>query len=397
MYLCSFEVFARMLETYPFIPWELSKYLIISSSFLLIIFSKTKIKLNILGIVLLILLIPSILIDKSNSVIFSDISFNLLGMISTSLLIVIFYTYKIKDVEFDQLLRLLWYTSVSLLVYTILKTPNYEEMEFTLGAGFQATAGYGSNQVTTILGIGMFISFYAWMNKLLFSGIHSVDGLFIGLFAYQGFLTFSRGGMIIGIMAMLIYYLFFRISHSFKRVIRLRRIRPFIFFGLAVVLLIISYISIENITKGNISLRYLGETSGTLSGEKIKTINSITTGRYEIFLADIALWSDYPIFGTGIGASTFLRKGNLRGISPHSEFSRLLAEHGILGVLIIIVLLYAFLNAYRRNHNNIYSAILFVLFFIAIGTAMHSAMRTFVTPIFIALSGMHVMINDKAN
>ena len=38
--------------------------------------------------------------------------------------------------------------------------------------------GFGSNQVATILGLGMFFSFYAWMNKLLFSGLHVLDGFF---------------------------------------------------------------------------------------------------------------------------------------------------------------------------------------------------------------------------
>ena len=98
----------------------------------------------------------------------------------------------------------------------MIETPNYSELSFSLNADFEASGGFGSNQVATILGLGMFFSFYAWMNKLLFSGLHVLDGFFIGLFAYQGFLTFSRGGMIIGLIAILFYYLIYRSSKSFR-------------------------------------------------------------------------------------------------------------------------------------------------------------------------------------
>ena len=101
----------------------------------------------------------------------------------------------------------------------------------------KASGGFGSNQVATILGLGMFFSFYAWMNKLLFSGLHVLDGFFIGLFAYQGFLTFSRGGMIIGLVAILFYYLIYRSSKTFRRDTKTKRIKPLVLFLFAVIIL----------------------------------------------------------------------------------------------------------------------------------------------------------------
>ena len=98
-------------------------------------------------------------------------------------------------------------STIPTLIYVIIRTPELALLNFTLNANFQATAGFGSNQVASILGIGMFLSFYAWMNKHLFSGNHSLDGLFIGLFAYQGFLTFLRGG--IGCFSCHSYILYF--------------------------------------------------------------------------------------------------------------------------------------------------------------------------------------------
>ena len=164
----------------------------------------------------------------------------------------------------NSIIKLIWLSSVSLLINVMVKTPDLDSLTFSLNVDFSATGGFGSNQVTTVIGIGMFLSFYAWMNKLCFSGNHTVDGLFIGLFAYQGFLSFSRGGMIIGILAILMYYLMFRRSKSFQVIIKLRGLRPLFFFSFAVAILLLTYGLIESLSDRNLSLRYLGETESTI-------------------------------------------------------------------------------------------------------------------------------------
>tara|TARA_B100000287_G_scaffold434228_1_gene498126 strand:+ start:19 stop:915 length:897 start_codon:yes stop_codon:yes gene_type:complete len=280
--------------------------------------------------------------------------------------------------------------AIVVLIYTVIKTPEYSKISFSLGGNDQTSGGFGANQVSTILGLGMFLSFYAWMNKLLFSGSHSLDGLFIGLFAYQGFLTFSRGGMFVGIIAIIFYYVLFRSSSSFKQIKELRSLRPFLFFGLAIVILISTWVLIQDLSSGTIALRYLGETPTTISGDKIRSLNTITTGRYAVFLADLNLWYDNIIFGTGTGYSQFLRGNGLDGIAAHTELSRLLAEHGIFGFLIVVLMFYLFLKIFTINKKNINRPVLICLFIIGIGTSTHSAMRTFVTPILIGLSLMRV-------
>ena len=312
-----------------------------------------------------------------------------------SLLIIVLGKYKLKYIEFDSILRLIWYPAISMLLYLMINTPNYSGIDFALKANFLTSGGFGPNQVATILGLGMFLSFYAWMNKLLFSGNHSLDGIFIGLFAYQGFLSFSRGGMFIAFLSIPLYYLVFRSSIKFKDIVKVRRLRPLLFFTFAIIILFSSYSIIQSITEGNLGLRYSGETNSTLSGERAKTINTITTGRYEIFIADLALWDKYLIFGTGAGASKYLRGNGLDGISPHTEITRLLAEHGIFGLFILLILLSCYYDKIRQNKNNLYRAIQIVLFFIGVGTTLHSAMRTFVTPVLIALSMTNIIDKNK--
>ena len=88
IYVCSFEVLGRILKSYPYIPWEISKYLITISSIVLILIGGIK-KPHILGFVILMLIIPGILIDKSNMVVTEDVIFSTFGIICLAFLVII--------------------------------------------------------------------------------------------------------------------------------------------------------------------------------------------------------------------------------------------------------------------------------------------------------------------
>jgi len=379
-----------MVNAYPYIPWELCKYILLFSSIILLLSGRIK-RPSIGGLLLVLVLIPGLFIDQSSRVGLSEIISNLLGPISMCVFIICFYNERISSQLINSVLRLIWLTAIPVLLYSVLKTPNLENISYELGASDSAAGGFGSNQVASIMGLGIFLSYYAWMNKLLFSGNHNLDGIFIAFFAYQGLLTFSRGGIIIALLAIIVYYYYFRNSQSFLQYVKKKSLRPLLFFGFALMGIFLSYMVIENRSEGNITLRYLGETYGTISGDKIKTIDSFTTGRYSIVMSDLKLWFDNFIFGTGAGASKYIRVGKLYGISPHTEITRLLAEHGIFGFIFIIILLRISLKSMTRNKNSIYFSILIALFLIGFGTALHSAMRTFITPILISLSMLHVV------
>jgi hypothetical protein len=385
-YICSFEVFGRMVKAYPYIPWEVSKYLIFLVSVLILLIFKFKIK-DYIGVLLIFLLIPGVIIDKSNMVNLSISAFNLLGLIGMALLIIIINYEKINIDEFDMFIRLIWYSTITLLVYVVIKTPDYSTIKFSLSAIHDTTGGFGSNQVATILGLGMFLSFYAWMNKLLFSGNHTLDGIFIGLFAYQGFLTFSRGGIFVGILAMICYSILLRKSKHYNKLIKLKSLNPLFYFSFSIFILFFSYSLINNITDGTIGLRYLGETGSTLSGQNIKTLNTITTGRADIIIADLKIWYDNFIFGVGVGGSKYFRGNN---VLNHTELSRLLAEHGLFGLLFFLVLFYSSFKKYFDNSNYMCKEILIILFLIGISTSMHSSMRTFITPLLISISMLRI-------
>ena len=56
---------------------------------------------------------------------------------------------------------------------------------------------------------------------------------------------------------------------------------------------------------------------------------------------------------------------------------------------------YPIVKAFIINKHSINRAILVVLGIIAIGTSMHSAMRTFVTPLLLALSSMNIISDEE--
>jgi len=67
--------------------------------------------------------------------------------------------------------------------------------------------------------------------------------------------------------------------------------------------------------------------------------DTATTSRAEIAESDIAIFAENPVLGVGVGTSTTYRKKFFdREVANHTEFSRLLAEHGIFGLFALVTL-----------------------------------------------------------
>jgi hypothetical protein len=280
---------------------------------------------------------------------------------------------------------MIWYTSLAALIFTFLKTPDLDTIEFNLKAEFATTADTSSNQVATILGLGMFLSFYSIINRLKFSGNYFVDIGFMLLFAFQGLLSFSRGGMLIPLLGMAVLF-FFRNRQQ------LRVSRGRVLFGSIVALLGLYFIfQVTNqITDGNLLLRYTGETQGTQLGTKEKTADVIVSGRFTIMQEDLDLWTQYPMLGVGAASSRYLRD-RTRFVSPHIEFSRLLAEHGLMGLLYFLLLLAVFRKAYSGLSPQVNKGLFIALFTFALFTTFHAAMRTYVSPALFILASLLVL------
>ncbi len=385
-YLIGFEMLGRMSKTSPFIPVETSKYLLII--FGLIGVNMTG-KYNRNFFIITILISISLFIDKLGVRNFSDIINNYFGVLGLCLTVMFLIAIKYVDFNTNAILKLLLFAILSSLVYSFIKTPDFEDIQFTLRANFDTSGGAATNQVSTVFGLGLVLCFYFWYKGIKFSGYRYLD-LLIGLsFLAQGLLTFSRGGIIVAILAIVIF-----INLSVKRI----NFKNIFLVVIAMVLISFIFSSIDDITGGKLSLRYQGETEGTYNYGVEKDLKKMTSGRSMIFEEDLKLWAQFPIFGCGVGVSRHIRGGSEnQKISSHVELSRLLAEHGIFGIIYFFSLMILGIKLWKISRIDSTRAIYFILFLIGFLTTFHSAMRTFVTPLLIGLSVIGIQSVKRKN
>lgn len=385
VYLASFDVIGRMAGCSPLIPYELSKYLMLTITTLGILVEGSYTSK---GLIMLLLLIPSLLFDLSGEVMWFDIVNNGLGPIILSLSVIYFWGKRFNIGQFLIILNLILYTSIMVLSFAYLKTPDYDDISFDLSANFQTSGGFGSNQVSTILGLGSYILLiYLLIGKKLTSSKY-IDYLLLFGFVFQGLLTFSRGGMIGIVISAAIFIAYIYLSRKSSKIIHIKRKRVVIYILAGAFMLVTAFLVVDNLSNNALSLRYRGETAGTISGAKEKNINTLTSNRYGIFIGDLDLWTKNPLFGVGVGASKYLR-AQLQGVVAHVELSRLLADHGMLGAIFFILWISLYFNIVKKNPDTLPRAIFVSLFILAIYTSFHASMRTYVTPL---LTGL-VMVN----
>ena len=97
---------------------------------------------------------------------------------------------------------------------------------------------------------------------------------------------------------------------------------------------------------------------------------------------------DHFVLGAGAGVSQWIRaeRSVRKRISSHVEISRLLAEHGLLGLTWIMILILMGVKLIVFNANAKYQGILLAFFIIAVYTTFHAATRTYITPLLIGIS-----------
>ncbi len=382
-YLISFELLDRMAKTSPYLPFEIGKYFLVLAGILGLLALGVRYRI---GVWMALLVTPAVFYDFSGIRPSYDIINTYLAPLAVGLGIAFAYRLSITITQFNQILKFIWWASLASLVFTYIKTPDFENISFSLKANSETTAGHSSNQVSTVLGLGMFLSFYSVFKRLNFSGNRIFDFIILFSFTFQGLLSFSRGGMVVGVVGILMLLFVSETSNTENN--RSTSIK------IGIVALIALYGAFEianNITGGNLLLRYQGETAGTVRGTKEVTVDHFVTGRLGIFEQDVNLWKKYPLTGVGAGASRFLRDSEEIGVAAHVELSRLLADHGLPGLIYAFFFFIRFpLHIFKTNEKSTYKIILLALMTIAILSTFHAAMRTYVTPLFMVLGVLKI-------
>lgn len=381
------EVWARMVKG-AVVPDEIGKYYLLFAIASILIYhikgTSNKPLYN-AGILFIVLLLPSLVVNLADFS-FDQWAFNILPTLELGLLLML-ATRERWDIErFAKTLQMGLAPIVFVVMYLILKTPAISNVNFMLGANFKA-AGGGSNQVATVLGLGIL---YTMLLLLLKRPVVArwACYLLIAFLFFRSFLTFSRGGVFTAVASVYVAIGFAMIVNR-KTFIRYSAIM-IVFAALGVFV----FNKVDELTGHKLTQRYSGETIATISGEQEKTWNKVTSGRTTLINADWNIFKQYFLFGVGPGGAKDLRTryGAPPDSAAHTEVTRLMSEHGIGGLLAGVVLLLFPIFWLRKQRYRLWMGISAALFCMALLTSMHSAMRTNTTIVCYVLASIPVYI-----
>lgn len=379
-YIVGSEVFLRMTDGNPL--YEISKYAVII--FVLIGMYYTGFSKGAAPYwIFLLLLLPGIILAtftlNFNTDIRKAIAFNMSGPVCLGIASLYTYRRKIPLVDVNKILLCMGLPIITCMVYLFFYTPDLREVITSTQSNFATSGGYGPNQVATILGLGTFI----FLSRIILDS-KSKFQLLINMFlacniAYRGMITFSRGGMITGFLMIILLLLFLYFKSNGQGKIKLN----YIFIAITILSLATwSYTSFQ--TGGLIDKRYANQDAAG----RVK--KSQLTGREEIANSEIDMFFKNPILGVGVGKGAEIRAQETGiFVVSHDEITRMLAEHGSLGVLSLLLLFFTPLVLYIENKFNMYLLCFVAFWFLTIN---HAAMRTAAPAFVYSLSLLNVQL-----
>lgn len=362
-YFTGIDVYLKMIGSS--ISNEFGKYMVIVFMLLGIIYRGFS-KSAFLYVFFISLLLPAIFIGTQTLSfdvnIRKAIAFNMSGPVCLGIAAIYTFQRSISFTRLMDVLKMLFLPMVAMLVNLFLYTPSIKEVVINTQSNFATSGGFGPNQVSTVLGLAMFVAFV----QLLFGSksklLQLVNATLVVLFAFRCIVTFSRGGMLTGLILMLLLLLFVYGLGNAKV-----KAKIFVLAGAAVFtgLVIWGYTSIQ--TAGLIDKRYANE-----NARGVKK-SSAFSGREVLFAEEVKMFVDHPYFGVGVGRNKEVRAEET-GIAAasHNEMSRLLAEHGSLGLVAFLILLFTPVVLYVQDNKQFF-AIVFMVFWLL--TINHAAMR----------------------
>jgi len=331
------------------------------------------------------LLIPSIFV-ASTTLSFdanfrTNIAFVLSGPLCLGIAALFCYGKKVTMKQLNSMLLHMALPIISHTVYIFFYNPSVKEVLTGTGSNRATSGGWRANQVATILGIGMFIFAARLFTKSPSIGLKILNIALFTAIGFRAFVTFSRGGVVTGIVAILAFLVIYYSVVSRRK----KNNIVFIFFIFCSSLVLTWAIS-SNQTSGFLDLRYANKDH--LGREK----KDITTGRTQLFVKEIDGFLTNPFFGIGSSRAKDQRiEEDGQGVTSHNEISRILAEHGMLGVIILVILIFKPIDFRSRNKGNYYFYAFLCLWF---ATINHSSMRIAAPAFIYALTLLNVT-NEK--
>ena len=370
-YILGVELLWRGTGTNIF--WEFGKYSTLFIITVLFFRSLHLQKYDLRGLLFIVLLVPSSFLLKSFDR--EAISFALAGPFVLGISVMYFSQISInrKILTKFMIITLLPILGLSVFIGSSVLTAGFIDYSSAYNLGV-STAGIGPNQVSSILGLGALISFTLYnLNKdeKLFKWVFLS---FTIILLIQTVLTFSRGGFWTSIGAI--------IGFSFYLLTSKKHIFPFILLSIIISLsfYFIIYPQLNKFTKYSLESRF-----GDIE----------PTGRIEIINAELIAFAEFPILGVGPGQSRYFHQLTWRESNAHTEYSRLLAEHGVFGLISILMLSSIVFSRIRLKCDNIEKGFIVGFTIFSLLFMFHSATRLVAPAILFGLFSAKLNLYDK--
>lgn len=311
-----------------------------------------------LPVVYFLLLLPSILLTLQTFGVSGEarrqISFNLSGPFLLAVAAFVFSGSRSShlDLRAIQLALMAPMMGISAVAGRSLLTA--ETIRFGAESNFVTSGGFGPNQVSAVLGLGAVLALFLALATR--AGIWRLSFLgFSLLLIVQAMLTFSRGGVVNAVVCAGILGVHFLQQPKARAML----IIVLLSFGVLGTQVIVP--GLDRYTGGKLSERY-GELDPSL--------------RREIAEHELSIFRQHPLLGVGPGvAKEFRRSVFHTPIAAHTEYTRLVAEHGVFGLAALLLLLLLAGTAYFRAPTALTKAWVATLTAWSMLEMAHAAMR----------------------
>jgi hypothetical protein len=200
-------------------------------------------------------------------------------------------------------------------------------LTFHTDSNFVTSGGFGPNQVSAILGLGALLAFFVSQDCESRVAKWTLLGA-IPVLVGQSMLTFSRTGFYLALASGTV---------AAAYLLKQRGQRVTVLFATSLAVMLTWFVilpRLDTFTGGNLSARFQ---------------DTDLSGRESLFWQEVEIWLTHPLVGVGPGMSASFHVDYLT--RSHTEFSRLLAEHGMLGILAIVLLLVMARRAWKRSRG----------------------------------------------
>jgi O-antigen ligase len=214
---------------------------------------------------------------------------------------------------------------------------------------------FGANQVANMLSLGALAGVILLVILPRARATQAFIALLTIAMIVQGILTYSRGGVYSLILAVLAFgFHLWRAPGARGRFVLMMAVFVALVFGVV-------YPWLNDISTGSITVRFQ---------------DLDTTGRLELAQADLMAFGENTLPGTGVGGSVAYHEYVLgEPVGAHTEYTRLLAEHGLFGILIMVLMAWMLLKRYLGNRPGLARAISAAMSVWLLSVMVHSATR----------------------